>query len=136
MLSLVQPGSEEADDPLIREAKAELLAQAREMGMEAKSLQDLTRAERERLAAPYKDDQGTEDDEHQDEDFAGIISGEKDPAEHSAAALSRKDGETETEEDDAAEEKKEKPEEKQEPEQEDAADPASDAETQAESSGQ
>lgn len=71
MLSLVQPDSGSSDDVLLRAAENELLQQASEMGMKAKTLEDLTRAEREKLMAPYRGSKEVEAD--MTDDFANVL---------------------------------------------------------------
>lgn len=77
MLGLVQVEPRDRDDVLMQNAEQELLLQAGDLGMKAKSLRDLTRAERDELMAPYKEKEESEDELDKD-DFAGIIRSPRD----------------------------------------------------------
>lgn len=100
MLSLVQvePRNQDAEDVLLREAEAELLEQAADLGMKAKSLRDLTRAEREKLMEPYKIQADEAEDEMSSEDFAGILKSDRRKEDKTKAQESpEKNGEKKTE---------------------------------------
>lgn len=63
-------------DILIAKARQFLLDEAASLGIEKNSLQDLTRQERDIILAPYKI-QSDEDEEERVEDFAGVLSSER-----------------------------------------------------------
>ncbi len=104
MLQLVQKSSRSVDDILMKQAHNELLQQAHEAGMEAASLQDLTRSEREQLMQPYRKAEEADDTA---EDFAGVLSAGREPAETQPAAPNEPETNTVKTENEAAPEENE-----------------------------